>query len=238
MNNFCFSDTSSHRTAGFDSSILSAKMIGLVKLNDNIADFGAEQVILVRDDASKDKLQTQIGEIALVLTILESKGMEFDDVLVYDFFGGSGLGSSYRCLSMLVQQGQNQFDSQKHAALCSELKSLYVAATRARKQLWFMEPQETSVDPVVQALSQGGNLELAELVKQKDPDVSGLNHRRLHLFFSSPTTLALAPVLVTNLSQVATKVKVLRAGGSVDPDRWVKKAAHFVARKSYAEVRA
>jgi hypothetical protein len=34
------------------------------------------QVILVRDDASKDKLQTQIGEIALVLTILESKGME------------------------------------------------------------------------------------------------------------------------------------------------------------------
>ena len=90
-------------------------MIGLVKLNDKVADFGAEQVILVRDDASKDKLQTQIGEIALVLTILESKGMEFDDVLVYDFFGGSGLGSSYRCLHILVQASRAQFDAQKHA---------------------------------------------------------------------------------------------------------------------------
>lgn len=90
-------------------------MIGLVKLNDKVADFGAEQVILVRDDASKDKLQTQIGEIALVLTILESKGIEFDDVLVYDFFGSSGLGSSYRCLYMLVQASRAQFDSQKHA---------------------------------------------------------------------------------------------------------------------------
>jgi hypothetical protein len=90
-------------------------MIGLVKLNDQVADFGAEQVILVRDDISKDKLQGQIGEIALVLTILESKGMEFDDVLVYDFFGSSGLGSSYRCLNLLARGARAQFDSQKHA---------------------------------------------------------------------------------------------------------------------------
>lgn len=94
-------------------------MIGLVKLNDKVADFGAEQVILVRDDASKDKLQTQIGEIALVLTILESKGMEFDDVLVYDFFSSSGLGSSYRCLYMLAHAARAQFDAQKHAVSIS-----------------------------------------------------------------------------------------------------------------------
>jgi ATP-dependent exoDNAse (exonuclease V) beta subunit len=98
--------------------------------------------------------------------------MEFDDVLVYDFFGGSGLGSSYRCLHILVQPSQTHFDSQKHAALCSELKSLYVAVTRARKQLWFMETQEHAVDPVLQALSQGTSLELAEVVRQDDPDVS------------------------------------------------------------------
>lgn len=90
-------------------------MIGLVKLHDQVADFGAEQVILVRDDTSKDRLQSQIGEIALVLTILESKGMEFDDVLVYNFFGSSGLGSSYRCLHLLARGARAQFDSQKHA---------------------------------------------------------------------------------------------------------------------------
>ncbi|EKV12225.1 TPR and ankyrin repeat-containing protein 1 [Penicillium digitatum PHI26] len=208
--------------AGFDSSILSAKMIGLVKLNDKVADFGAEQVILVRDNMSKDKLQTQIGEIALVLTILESKGMEFDDVLVYDFFGSSGLGSNYRCLHMLVQAARVQFDSQKHAAsfvlrtqgtslpslpiyLANiDDKSLYVAVTRARKQLWFMEPQENSIDPILKTLSQSNSLELAEFVKQKDPNV-------------------------------ASKVMVLRAGGSVDPERWLKRAAHLLHRKSFAE---
>jgi hypothetical protein len=90
-------------------------MIGLVKLNDQVADFGAEQVIIVRDDLAKDKLQTQIGEIALVLTVLESKGMEFDDVLIYDFFGSSELGSSYRCLHMIATSSRAHFDPQKHA---------------------------------------------------------------------------------------------------------------------------
>lgn len=111
-------------TAGFDSSILSAKMIGLVKLNDKVGDFGAEQVILVRDDTSKDKLQKQIGEIALVLTILESKGMEFDDVLAYDFFSDSDIGSSYRCLHLLAQGDRKHFDSQKHAVCVDAIASL------------------------------------------------------------------------------------------------------------------
>ncbi|KAJ5127660.1 hypothetical protein N7448_008439 [Penicillium atrosanguineum] len=190
--------------AGFDSSILSAKMIGLVKLNDQIANFGAEQVILVRDDASKFELQAQIGEISLVLTILESKGMEFDDVLVYDFFGSSGLGSSYRCLHLLAHGQRAKFDSQKHAALCSELKHLYVAVTRARKHLWFMEAIESSINPILQALSVDGQVNLAELVRTQDLDV-------------------------------AAKVQVLRAGGSVDPERWLKRAAHLLHQKNFAD---
>ena len=90
-------------------------MIGLVKLNDRIGDFGAQQVILVRDGTSKNRLQKQIGEMALVLTILESKGMEFDDVLAYDFFSASDIGSSYRCLCLLSEGARKQFDPQKHA---------------------------------------------------------------------------------------------------------------------------
>lgn len=37
-----------------------------------------------------------------------------------------------------------------------------------------METQENSVDPVLQTLSQSNSLELAEVVKQKDPNVSTL----------------------------------------------------------------
>lgn len=45
--------------------------------------------------------------------------MEFDDVLAYDFFSGSDIGSSYRCLHLLAQGDRKQFDSQKHA-VCTD----------------------------------------------------------------------------------------------------------------------
>jgi hypothetical protein len=41
-------------------------------------DFGADQVILVRDDATKEQVVGLVGNQALVLTILESKGLEFE----------------------------------------------------------------------------------------------------------------------------------------------------------------
>jgi len=34
---------------------------------------------------------------------------------------------------------------------------------------------------------------------------------------------------------VAAKVKVLRAGGSVDPERWIKRAAHLLHQKNFAD---
>ncbi|KAL8812624.1 MAG: hypothetical protein Q9200_000883 [Gallowayella weberi] len=46
------------------------------------AKFGAEQVVLVRDQESKIRLEGCIGNIALILTIRQSKGMEFDDVVL------------------------------------------------------------------------------------------------------------------------------------------------------------
>lgn len=84
------------------------------------------------------------------------------------------------------------------------MKHLYVAVTRARKHLWFMETIESSIDPVLQALSVDGQVDLAELVRKKDRDV-------------------------------AAKVQVLRAGGSVDPERWLKRAAHLLHQKNFAD---
>jgi hypothetical protein len=39
--------------------------------------FGAEQVILVRDDATKKQVVNLVGKQALVLSIVECKGLEF-----------------------------------------------------------------------------------------------------------------------------------------------------------------
>lgn len=43
----------------------------------NLHGFGAEQVILVRDDATKKQIVDLVGKQALVLTIVECKGLEF-----------------------------------------------------------------------------------------------------------------------------------------------------------------
>jgi len=51
-------------------------------------EFGAHQVILVQSKEAKEKLP-DILKGAIVLTIFESKGLEFDDVLLYNFFTDS-----------------------------------------------------------------------------------------------------------------------------------------------------
>ena len=51
-------------------------------------EFGAHQVILVQSKEAKDKLPDTFKG-AIVLTIFQSKGLEFDDVLLYNFFTDS-----------------------------------------------------------------------------------------------------------------------------------------------------
>ncbi|KAL5633836.1 hypothetical protein ACGC1H_005876 [Rhizoctonia solani] len=110
-------------------------------------DFGAEQVILVRSNDARDKLLSRFGEIGLILTLYESKGLEFNDVFLYNFFENSvasattwrivlhGLDSSqYRSLP--------EFDPVRHAVICSELKNLYVGITRARNHCWIWDTSE------------------------------------------------------------------------------------------------
>lgn len=151
--------------------MLSTKMIGLVKLSDRLSDFGAEQVIIVRDDQAKINLQAELGSMALILTIFESKGMEFDDVLIYDFFSKNDNSTSYRSLHLLLANGKD-FDAIKHAALCSELRHLYVAVTRARKQLWLLESSMERTAPIVEVLGQVTSPALVEVVRQTDENVT------------------------------------------------------------------
>ena len=54
-------------------------------------EFGAHQVVLVSSEKSKEDLPEELS-CALVLTIYESKGLEFDDVLLYNFFKDSQVG--------------------------------------------------------------------------------------------------------------------------------------------------
>ena len=51
-------------------------------------EFGAHQVILVASSEARERLPEELSH-ALVLTIYEAKGLEFDDVLIYNFFKDS-----------------------------------------------------------------------------------------------------------------------------------------------------
>lgn len=60
-----------------DNAILSIFQNSL-KDGGNPVSFGAEQVVLVRDDSSRRIISDYIGKRALVLTIMECKGLEFE----------------------------------------------------------------------------------------------------------------------------------------------------------------
>ncbi|VAH52131.1 unnamed protein product [Triticum turgidum subsp. durum] len=124
----------------------------------NLHGFGADQVILVRDDATKKQIIDVVGKQALVLTIVECKGLEFQDVLLYNFFGSSPLRNKWRVLygymkhkAIIAHSEETShpgFDRSKHYLLCSELKQLYVAITRTRQRLWICENTDDYCRPM------------------------------------------------------------------------------------------
>ncbi|KAI0809031.1 P-loop containing nucleoside triphosphate hydrolase protein [Irpex lacteus] len=111
--------------------------------------FGAHQCILVRDDAARDELRKRVGDIGTVLTLYESKGLEFNDVLLYNFFQDSTVekGQWRVILNDLPDKEAGRcpsFNPSRHNGVCRELKFLYVAITRARQKLWIADCSENS----------------------------------------------------------------------------------------------
>ncbi|RHZ88684.1 hypothetical protein Glove_21g290 [Diversispora epigaea] len=110
------------------------------KSTPKVIEFGARQVIIVRNKKTKDRLKAY--KLGSVLTIYEAKGMEFDDVLLYNFFTDSEAGLKWRVILSTLggyPKGIQTFSHEKHYILCSELKNLYVAVTRSRQHLWIFD---------------------------------------------------------------------------------------------------
>ena len=102
--------------SGFDAErILMTESFGLVDLYDQLADFGADQVILVRDEHIQEEIHSRIGSNVLILTVLQSKGMEFEDVVLLNFFSASPYKANYRALERLIDNKCGPFDAQKNS---------------------------------------------------------------------------------------------------------------------------
>ncbi|KAG9099395.1 hypothetical protein FS749_001367 [Ceratobasidium sp. UAMH 11750] len=113
--------------------------------------FGAHQAIIVRSESTASSLTQRLQKRCTVLTLLETKGLEFDDLIIYNFFSESEAPvSSWRALLALtgeIRDGRIYYDKQTappttSPTLCAELKQLYVAVTRARHRCWLWDSGE------------------------------------------------------------------------------------------------
>ncbi|KAG7099943.1 hypothetical protein E1B28_001736 [Marasmius oreades] len=126
---------------GDNTSILNEYLFGD---SGNRIEFGAHQCILVRDEDARCRLRQELGhDIGVVLTIYESKGLEFNDVLIYNFFEDSNAEfARWRVILNAIDKfpaSLPKLDNNKHATIWLELKFLYVAMTRARENVWIAD---------------------------------------------------------------------------------------------------
>ncbi|KAM3131736.1 hypothetical protein pb186bvf_016132 [Paramecium bursaria] len=90
--------------------------------------FGGNQVIIVKDQKSKDNI-AQILKHALILTIYEAKGLDFDDVILYNFFNDTS--DEWSLLSQLIpeetkihqQNYKKQIQNEKKTNWCEKIFS-------------------------------------------------------------------------------------------------------------------
>ncbi|GIQ82614.1 hypothetical protein KIPB_003780 [Kipferlia bialata] len=146
-------------------------------------EFGAKQLVVVRSDTdAKRPFVSGLAGHGLWLTVLDCKGLEADDVLVVGFFSSAECVLS-SCDSHSPSSSADEASDigtdtasasasasasiSRNLALASELKHLYVAVTRARKRLWFVEPESSRSDVMgkraVQRLIAKGLLQLTDV---------------------------------------------------------------------------
>ena len=73
---------------------------GTTAIKKSPLEFGCDQVIIVRDQESKQKVPAMLQH-ALCLTIYEAKGLEFNDVILFNFFNESPCHEKWHLLKTL-----------------------------------------------------------------------------------------------------------------------------------------
>ncbi|KAF8462261.1 hypothetical protein BDZ91DRAFT_356694 [Kalaharituber pfeilii] len=195
---------------GFDHQILAQGGAGMMGTEEGLGCFGAEQAILVRDEDAQTELRALLPSTT-ILTIFESKGLEFEDVILYNFFRNTVWANvGVHVLKQLLQKGAaDELDTGKYGMLCSELKHLYVAVTRARKNLWIVESDPASVQNILTVWTMTGK------ESGRNPIVS---------------------IVDANEIDAQQKARnIIKPGKSTTPDAWRKQGEMFLHRDLYQE---
>ncbi|NXF04537.1 TRNK1 protein, partial [Smithornis capensis] len=156
-------------------------------------EFGAHQVVLVANETAKEKIPEELS-LALVLTIYEAKGLEFDDVLLYNFFTDSEASKEWKIISSYSSDSDEQvgsnlllevpledatsmqkrtpFNVEMYKMLNGELKQLYTAITRARVNLWIFDEDSDKRAPAFKYFMKRKFVKVVKTDEKKDLDDS------------------------------------------------------------------
>ncbi|KAI0344277.1 hypothetical protein BDW22DRAFT_1147716 [Trametopsis cervina] len=204
--------------------------------NPSAVEFGAEQCIIVRDEATRQDLRPLLHRTAQILTLYESKGLEFDDVLLYKFFGDSIVNSTqWRHLAEHIQKNMGPNEDAEFFVLSHELKSLYVAITRARNNLWIIDSSEKAC-----AMEYIWAMQNQISVQSQSPDLSDFAkastkaswEQKGDIYFGryyyKLATRAYANAGLTHKADMAEAYHLREVAKSSDtPDKWKKAAVAF-----------
>ncbi|OXB56796.1 hypothetical protein ASZ78_001366, partial [Callipepla squamata] len=157
-------------------------------------EFGAHQVVLVANETAKEKIPEELS-LALVLTVYEAKGLEFDDVLLYNFFTDSEASKEWKIISSYtpdsdmqvgsklliempledtaaMQKRPTAFNVEMYKMLNGELKQLYTAITRARVNLWIFDENSDKRAPAFKYFIKRGFVQVVKTDENKNLDDS------------------------------------------------------------------
>ncbi|GAX74081.1 hypothetical protein CEUSTIGMA_g1531.t1 [Chlamydomonas eustigma] len=201
-------------------------------------EFGAEQAVLVRDEAAKAEVIKKYGQRMLVLPVFECKGLEFQTVLVYNFLSSSKLKNKWRLMYKLLKHMHRlpedklalyscpDFDPTMDNLLCSELKQLYVLITRAKDCVLIWESDWQVSEPMRDFWS------FQQLVDIKPMSLISKEVRAIMHRVSSPMEWAKRAKEFFNDKQYAmAEFCFVRAGDVSNAKRCQAKALSFRAAK-------
>ncbi|CAB4422233.1 unnamed protein product [Rhizophagus irregularis] len=119
-------------------------------------EFGADQVIIVRDDNAKDELKKLINKAGLVMTIFEAKGMEFNDVLLYNFFNDSPACRKWRVIDSIPRENSEVTRARQHIWICDENPEYSIPLKMYWERLGLIKVTQ-SVDEIISTLAKKSN---------------------------------------------------------------------------------
>ncbi|KAL0040884.1 hypothetical protein WJX79_008605 [Trebouxia sp. C0005] len=192
-------------------------------------EFGAHQVVLVRNAQSVDRLPEALRNSNVIkMTVAEAKGLEFDDVFLLDFFNDSP--AEWRNLNNFVVDLEEIEEAQGWKKLPAASPLVNVEAAPADKGVL----RVARADPDVLLCEELKQLYTALTRAKNNVIMFDSNMAKRAPFFNYLRRLGMAQYVSSSVMEDNTEdSKYVLTQGKNNPEDWVARGANFMDNKLY-----